>query len=131
MPLTSPTNNATLIGRLTRDPELRRVSTRSGEQSVLTLGIAVRRSGRQQEDAPSADFFDLTVWGLLAETCAAHLHKGRLVAVSARLEASSWETAGGAKRSGIELTAGAVEFLDRPGRAEEERARPQRAGAGV
>ncbi|HEX4484385.1 MAG TPA: hypothetical protein VH081_11445 [Solirubrobacteraceae bacterium] len=51
MPLSTPTNNATLIGKLTRDPQLRRVTTRSGEQSVLTLGLAVRRAGKQQEGA--------------------------------------------------------------------------------
>jgi single-strand DNA-binding protein len=56
------------------------------------------------------------VWGALAEICAAHLAKGRLVGVSARLEPTSWETADAAKRRGMELIAGAVEFLDRPRR---------------
>ena len=59
---------------------------------------------------------DVTVWGPLAETCAAHLTKGRLVGVSARLEPTAWETADGAKRRGMEVIAGAVEFLDRPRR---------------
>jgi single-strand DNA-binding protein len=117
MPFPSPTNSATLIGKLTRDPELRTVSTSAGERSVLTLGIAVRKPIKtEQDDAPTADFFDVTVWGPLAETCAAHLTKGRLVGVSARLEPTSWETADGAKRRGMEVIAGAVEFLDRPRR---------------
>ena len=117
MPFPSPTNSATLIGKLTRDPELRTVSTSAGERSVLTLGIAVRKPIKsEQDDAPTADFFDVTVWGALAETCAAHLAKGRLVGVSARLEPTAWETADGAKRRGMELIAGAVEFLDRPRR---------------
>ena len=59
---------------------------------------------------------DVTVWGPLAETCAAHLTKGRLVGVSARLEPTAWETADGAKRRGMEVIAGTVEFLDRPRR---------------
>src|SRR5271167_1368985 len=117
MPFPSPTNSATLIGKLTRDPELRTVSTSAGERSVLTLGIAVRKAIKpEHEDSPTADFFDVTVWGPLAETCAAHLTKGRLVGVSARLEPTAWETADGAKRRGMEVIAGAVEFLDRPRR---------------
>jgi single-strand DNA-binding protein len=106
-----------LIGKLTRDPELRTASTSAGERSVLTLGIAVRKPIKtEQDDAPTADFFDVTLWGPLAETCAVHLAKGRLVGVSARLEPTAWETADGAKRRGMELIAGAVEFLDRPRR---------------
>jgi single-strand DNA-binding protein len=114
MPYPSPTNSATLIGKLTRDPELRTVSTSAGKRSVLTVGIAVRKAVRPEEDAPTADFFDVTVWGALAETCAANLAKGRLVGVSARLEPTAWETPEGARRRGMELVAGAVEFLDRP-----------------
>jgi single-strand DNA-binding protein len=112
----SPTNAATLIGKLTRDPELRTVSTSAGQRSVLTLGLAVRKPIKPDDHAPTADFFDVTVWGALAETCAAHLVKGRLVGVSARLEPSAWEAADGAKRRGMEIIASAVEFLDRPPR---------------
>jgi single-strand DNA-binding protein len=112
----SPTNSATLIGKLTRDPQLRNVSTSAGARSVLTLGLAVRKPVKPEDDAPSADFFDVTVWGPLAETCAAHLRKGRLVGVSARLEPTAWEAPDGAKRRGMEIIANAVEFLDRPPR---------------
>ena len=117
MPFPSPTNSATLIGKLTRDPELRTVKTGAGDRSVLTLGIAVRKPVKpEQDDAPTADFFDVAVWGQLAETCAAHLGKGRLVGVSARLEPTSWEASDGKRRRGMELVAGSVEFLDRPSR---------------
>src|SRR5271170_6583031 len=126
MPFPSPTNSATLIGKLTRDPELRTVTTSAGDRSVLTLGIAVRKPIKpDQDDTPTADFFDVTVWGPLAETCAAHLTKGRLVGVSARLEPTSWETADGAKRRGMEVIAGAVEFLDRPRRDTDSSEQPQ------
>ena len=126
MPFPSPTNSATLIGKLTRDPELRVVKTGAGERSVLTLGIAVRKPVKaDQDDTPTADFFDVTVWGQLAETCAAHLGKGRLVAVSARLEPTSWEAADGKRRRGMELIAGSVEFLDRPPREEDSAERSQ------
>lgn len=113
----SSINSATLIGRLTRDPELRTVSMSAGERSVLTLGLAVRKPSKpENDDTPTADFIDVTVWGTLAETCSRHLCKGRLVAVSARLEPSAWETQDGSKRRGLEIVAGAVDFLDRPPR---------------
>ena len=58
----SPTNTTTLIGKVSRDPELRTVA---GDKSVLTLGIAVRKPARpESDDAPTADFFNVTVWGV-------------------------------------------------------------------
>ena len=114
MPFTSPANSATLIGRLTRDPQLRTVSTSAGQRPVLTLGLAVRRPITPEgEDAESADFFDVTVWGQQADTCARYLRRGRLAAVAARLEPTSWEAADGSRRRGMEIIATRVEFLDR------------------
>ena len=111
----SSLNSVTLIGRLTRDPELRTASTSGGDRSVLSLGLAVRKSVRPgNDDTSSADFFDATVWGELAETCSRHLYKGRLVAVSARLEPTAWEAKDGSKRRGLELVANTVHFLDSP-----------------
>lgn len=84
---------------------------------MLTLGLAVRKSSKpDNEEAPAADFFDVTVWGLEAENCAKYLRKGRLVAVTARLEPTSWEAEDGSKRRGMEVIATAIEFLDRPQR---------------
>ena len=114
MPYPSPTNSVTLIGRLTRDPELRVVSTSAGQRSVLTLGLAVRRPTRPDDQDPStADFFDVTVWGLEAENCARYLRRGRLAAVSARIEPTSWDAGDGSRRRGMEIIATRVEFLDR------------------
>ena len=131
MPFPSPTNSATLIGKLTRDPELRTVTTSAGDRSVLTLGIAVRKPIKtDQDDAPTADFFDVTVWGPLAETCAAHLAKGRLVGVSARLEPTAWDAPDGSKRRGMEIIATGIEFLDRPPRdADSPERQPQEVPA--
>jgi single-strand DNA-binding protein len=113
----SPTNGAGLIGNLTRDPELRTVTTSAGDRSVLTLGLAVRKpTKREGDDAPTADFFDVTVWGAEAEKCAKYLRRGRLVAISARLEPTAWEATDGSRRRGMEIIATAVEFLDRPPR---------------
>ena len=109
----SSTNNVTLAGRVSRDPELRTVG--EGNRPMLVLHIAVRKPGRPaSEDSPTADFFSITVWGNQAEVCAKHLHKGRLVSVSARLEPTSWKAADNSTRYGMELTAGTVEFLDAP-----------------
>ena len=110
-------NRVILTGNLTKDPELR--SLPSSGTAVCSLRVACngRRKNNetgQWEDQPN--FFDVTVCGPLAETCAAHLAKGRLVGVSARLEPTSWETPDGAKRRGMEVIAGTVEFLDRPRR---------------
>jgi single-strand DNA-binding protein len=125
MPFTSPTNSATLIGRVTRDPELRSVSTPAGNRSVLTLGLAIRRPiPPEGEDDASADFFDVTVLGQQAETCARYLRKGRLAAVAARLEPTSWQAGDGSRRRGIEIIATRVEFLDRPPREADVVAQP-------
>jgi single-stranded DNA-binding protein len=60
----SLTNTATLIGRVSRDPQLRAVTTSAGERPVLNLGLAVRRPIRSTaEDTPTVDFFSVTVWG--------------------------------------------------------------------
>ena len=115
MPYQSATNVVVLTGRLTRDPELR---STPGGHAVATLGLAVRTAQRE-EDAPSADFFDVTVWSGLAETCAKHLSKGRLVSVSGRLEPQRWTAADGSKRRAVAIVANSVEFLDRPPRDSE------------
>lgn len=115
MAFPTPTNSATLVGRVTRDPELRTASTSSGDAPVLTLGLAVRKTAKSESD-PTADFFDVTVWGPRAETCAKHLRKGRLVGVLARLEPTSWDGPDGSKRRGMEIIVIEVEFLDAPPR---------------
>jgi single-strand DNA-binding protein len=127
MAFPSATNNVTLVGRVTRDPEIRKVG--EGERPMLVLGIAVRKPTKPADgDSSTADFFSVTVWGNQAETCAKHLHKGRLVSVSARLEPTRWKAADNSTRYGMELTAGTVEFLDAP-RKDRERDRDREAAA--
>jgi single-strand DNA-binding protein len=122
----SSINAATLIGRLTRDPELRTASTSAGERSVLSLGLAVRKPVRPgNDDSSTADFFDVTVWGELAETCSRHLYKGRLVVISARLQPTAWEEKDGSKRRGLELVANTVNFLDSPRNTDSSEQQPE------
>ena len=104
-------NRVTLVGRLTRDPELRHLP--SG-QPVLQLGVAV--NGRQKDavgnwtDKPN--FFDVKVFGNQAESLANHLAKGRRIGIDGRLDWSSWEAQDGSKRSKVEVVAFQVQFLD-------------------
>lgn len=110
-------NRVTLVGRLTRDPELRHLP--SG-QPVLGLGLAV--NGRQRDDAGNwtdkPNFFDVKVFGNQAESLSQHLAKGRRVGIDGRLDWSSWET-DGQKRSKVEVIAFQVQFLDSRGDGEQ------------
>ena len=107
-------NHVTLVGRLTRDPELRHLP--SG-QPVLQLGVAV--NGRQKDEmgnwTDKPNFFDVKVFGNQAETLAQHLAKGRRIGVDGRLDWSSWEAQDGSKRSKVEVVAFQVQFLDSRG----------------
>lgn len=110
-------NRVTLVGRLTRDPELRHLP--SGTQ-VLQLGVAV--NGRQKDDAGNwidkPNFFDVKVFGNQAEMLSQHLAKGRRIGVDGRLDWSSWEAQDGSKRSKVEVIAQSVQFLDSRGDSE-------------
>ena len=101
-------NNVTLIGNITRDPELRFTPS---NQPVATFGLAVnRRFQNRQTQAweESTSFFDVVCWGSLGENLSECLGKGARVIVSGRLEQRSWETQEGEKRSKIEVTADEV-----------------------
>ncbi|MFX4262976.1 single-stranded DNA-binding protein [Pelotomaculum propionicicum] len=102
-------NKVILIGRLTREPELR--YTPSGA-AVAKFTLAVdRRQSRDREK--ETDFIDIVVWQKLAETCASYLGKGRLVAVDGRLQVRSYEDNQGVRRKAAEVVAENVRFLDR------------------
>jgi len=108
-------NRVTLVGRLTRDPELRHLPSGT---PVLQLGLAV--NGRQKDEAGNwtdkPNFFDVKVFGNQAEMLSQHLAKGRRVGIDGRLDWSSWET-DGQKRSKVEVVAFQVQFLDSRGEA--------------
>ncbi len=105
-------NRIILIGRLVKEPELR--YTPNGIP-VATFRLAVDRPfTNTQTGQRETDFIDLVTWRKLAETCAQHLGKGRLVAVEGRLQIRSYETQDGQKRRAAEVVADNVQFLDRP-----------------
>lgn len=118
-------NRIILIGRLTRDPELRYIP--SG-QPVASFTLAVDRPFVNQQGERGTDFIDIVAWRRLAEQVTQHLNKGRLVAVEGRLQIRSYETQDGQKRRVAEVVADAVRFLDRkagaPAAAEAAEAAP-------
>lgn len=105
-------NRVILIGRLTRDPELRYVP--SG-QPVASFTLAVDRPFTNQAGERETDFIDIVAWRKLADQVSQHLSKGRLVAVEGRLQIRSYETQDGQKRKVAEVVADGVRFLDRKG----------------
>lgn len=105
-------NTVGLVGRLTRDPELR--YTAAGE-AVCALRLAVSSRTRTDdawEDRPN--YFDVSVWGRNGEAAAEHLTKGRRIGVSGRLTWREWRTDDGSRREAIEIVAAAVQYLDAP-----------------
>jgi single-strand DNA-binding protein len=110
-------NRIILIGRLTRDPELRYVPSGA---PVASFTLAVDRPFRDQQGNRETDFIDIVAWRKLAEQVSQYMAKGRMVAVEGRLQIRSYETQDGQKRKVAEVVADGVRFLDRarPGPAE-------------
>jgi single-strand DNA-binding protein len=95
----------TIVGNLTRDPEIR--YTRDG-QATTSLSVAVNRRWQDRttkEWEESTSFFDVVCWRDLAENVALSLTKGARVVVAGRLEQRSWESDEGEKRSKVEIVA--------------------------
>jgi len=98
-------NSVTLVGNVTRDPELR--FTPSG-QATASFGLAVNRvwNDRQTNEKKEAvSFFDVVCWREMAENASESLTKGSRIIVTGRLEQRSWESQEGEKRSKIEVVA--------------------------
>ncbi len=101
-------NRVILIGRLTRDPELR--YTQSGKP-VCSFTLAVDRSFKNAQGEREADFIDITVWNQQGEHCANYLAKGKLAAVDGSLRIRSYTGNDGVNRKAIEVIADSVRFL--------------------
>ena len=111
-------NKVFLIGRLTRDPDLRYIPSGA---AVVSFGLATSRiyttqSGEKKEEVC---FVRVVAWGRQAEVCNQYLNKGRLIFIEGRLQYRSWETPEGGKRSTLEVRADRIQFLERkPGSTE-------------
>ncbi len=109
--LMSSYNRVTLMGNLTRNPELRKTKTGA---TVTELGIALNRvwngeNGQRQEETT---FVDVTVWGRNAENAAQYLQKGRSVLIEGRLQLETWQDKqSGQERSKLKVVADTIQFL--------------------
>ncbi len=101
-------NRIILIGRLTKDPELR--YTPNG-RAVAGFTLAVDRPFKNQQGERETDFISIVVWGPQAENCANYLSKGKLAAVDGRLQIRSFEGQDGQRRWITEVVADTVRFL--------------------
>jgi len=102
-------NQVVLIGRLTRDPELRYTPNKGAP--VTTFTLAVNRDMPSADGQPAADFVDIVVWNKLAQVCAEYLSKGKPVAVVGRLQIRTYDAKDGSKRKVAEVVADKVRFL--------------------
>ncbi len=101
-------NKVYLIGNLTRDPES--TETSSGVH-VCRFAIAVNRNYTGADGNRETDFFNITVWRQLADTCGKYLKKGNKVAVVGQLQNRSYEDKDGVKRTVTDIVASEIEFL--------------------
>src|SRR3982074_3673409 len=107
-------NRVVLIGRLTRDPELRALPSGT---SVCALRIACNSFRRDPSGEPTErpNYFDVSVFRAAGESVANYMRRGRRVAIDGRLDWREWETADQQKRQAVSIVADTVQFLDRPG----------------
>lgn len=104
-------NQIILMGRLTRDPELRRTPTGT---AVVSFTLAVDRDFKEQNGEKKTDFIDVVAWRNTAEFAAKYFFKGRMAAVVGRLQLRDWTDRDGNKRRTAEVVADSVYFADSP-----------------
>lgn len=103
-------NKVVLIGRLTKDVELR--YTQTNNTAVASFSLAVNRKFVKTGEERQADFFNIIAWNKLAETISKYLFKGNQVAISGRLETRSWDDTNGQKHYVTEVIAEEVDFIE-------------------
>lgn len=111
-------NSVFLIGRLTRDPEVR--YTAATQMAVATFTVAIDRPTRQGTEKQT-DFPRVTVFGKQAENCEKYLAKGRLVAIEGRLQTGSYKNKDGATVYTTDVVANRVQFLEWGDKAQQPR----------
>jgi single-strand DNA-binding protein len=106
-------NRVVLVGRLTRDPELRALPSGT---SVCGLRIACNASRKDSagELIERPNYFDVSVYGAPGESVSRYMHRGSRVAIDGRLEWREWETAEQERRQAVSIVADTVQFLDSP-----------------
>lgn len=102
-------NKVVLMGRLTRDPELRHIP--SGK-SVASFSVACDRDFKSTDGQKETDFIDCVAWGATAEFVSNHFNKGSMAAIEGRLQVRSWKDKDGGNRKSVEVVASNVYFAD-------------------
>ena len=102
-------NKVTLIGRLTKDPELR--YTPGAGTAVTTITLAIDRRF-QKDGQKEADFIPVVIWGKQAESTAQYITKGKLIGIAGRIQTRSYDAKDGSKRYVTEVVAEDVEFIE-------------------
>ncbi|RTR32956.1 single-stranded DNA-binding protein [Robertmurraya yapensis] len=102
-------NQVTLVGRLTKDPELK-VTTEGN--SVVNVTLAVNRNFKNQKGEIEADFVQLTVWRKNAENLSLYCKKGALIGVTGRIQTRTYDDQDGKRKYVTEVIAESVRFLD-------------------
>ncbi|MEZ4210625.1 MAG: single-stranded DNA-binding protein [Patescibacteria group bacterium] len=105
-------NKVTLMGNLTRDPEVR---TTPNGQTVTSFSLALNRSWNDQQGArqDAVEYIDVVAWGKLGEIVGQYLAKGRRAYIEGRLQTRNWEAQDGSKRYKTEVVASDLIMLDR------------------
>ena len=108
-------NNCVLIGRLTKDPELRHLQNGTGVANftlAIDRGISKdKKMEMEQKGQPTAEFINITSWGKTAELVVNYLSKGRQVAIQGRIQTSSYEGQDGKRVYRTDVVADRVEFI--------------------
>ncbi len=123
-------NRVVLVGRLTRDPELRALPSGT---SVCSLRIACNSSRKDAdgEFVERPNFFDVSVYGAPGENVGHYMRRGSRVAIDGRLEWREWETAEQERRQAVSVVADTVQFLDSPGERAQSDLTGEESGDGV
>ncbi len=103
-------NKVILMGRLTRDPEVR--YTQTNNTLVASFSLAVNRRFTREGDTQTADFINISAWAKTGEFVSKYFKKGQQVAVVGRIQTRSWEDAQGQKRYATDVVAEEVYFAD-------------------
>lgn len=113
-------NSVVLLGRLTRDPELRYTAPEGVPVCVFSLAVSVRRKGADGTPREEASFFDVEVWRKPAEISAEFLRKGKQVLVAGELRQERWkDEKTGKPRNRVKIVADQVQFLSPKGEGSE------------
>ena len=112
-------NNVNLLGRLTREPELKYTQN---NVPVCTVGLAIQRDYTDSNGVRDADFIDVVFWRHNADFVARYMHKGQLVAVAGRIRTRYWQDAYDQRRTAVEIEAEHVYFAERTERGDGQRA---------